>query len=199
MRHLSLTELEAGLDEIRRSPRDEGTVALIVRRPDVGEREVVSEAKLDVDQGLLGDGWYARGNPFRRGEPAQPEMQINIMNARAALLIAGERDRMPLAGDQLYIDLDLSLENLPAGTRLSIGSAVVEVTPPPHRGCKKFEKRFGADAVAFVNSELGKALNLRGINAKVVRSGVVRTGDVARKLRGDTATARGGTGCRMED
>ena len=115
------------------------------------------------------------------GEP-HPDMQLNIMNARVIALVAGSRDRWALAGDQLYIDLDLSADNLPAGTRLSIGSAIVEVTAVPHTGCGKFAARFGVDAVKFVNSPVGRQLNLRGINAKVIQPGTIRVGDVARKV-----------------
>ncbi len=112
---------------------------------------------------------------------ADPEMQLNIMNARVASLVADGPDRRELAGDQLYLDMDLSPDNLPPGTQLEIGGAVIEVTEPPHTGCRKFAARFGKDAVVFVNSGPGKKLNFRGINAKVVRSGDIRVGDVARK------------------
>ena len=115
---------------------------------------------------------------------ADPEMQLNIMNARVAALVADAPERRALAGDQLFLDLDLSDENLPPGTRLAIGDAIIEVTEPPHTGCRKFAERFGKDAVVFVNSGRGKQLNFRGINARVVRSGDIRVGDVARKLTG---------------
>jgi MOSC domain-containing protein YiiM len=110
-------------------------------------------------------------------------MQINIMNARATALVAGSKDRWPLAGDQLYVDLDLSGANLPPGTRLAIGSAVLEVTSQPHTGCAKFVARFGLDAMKFVNSPVGRELNLRGINAKVVTAGTIRVGDDVRVAR----------------
>jgi MOSC domain-containing protein YiiM len=109
-------------------------------------------------------------------------MQLNIMNARAIALVAGTKDRWPLAGDQLYIDLDLSDANLPPGTRLALGSAMIEVTAQPHTGCRKFKARFGRDALNFVNSAVGKELHLRGINAKVIWPGVIRVGDRARKI-----------------
>ena len=109
-------------------------------------------------------------------------MQLNIMNARVARLIAGSPERWPLAGDQLYIDMNLSDDNLPPGTRLSLGEAIIEVTAEPHLGCQKFKQRFGEAAMKFVNSDRGKILKLRGINAKIVRGGVIRSGDVARKL-----------------
>jgi len=171
--HLELAELEAGLDEIRRSPSAEGTVELIVRRPAVDEREVLAEAKLDTVAGLIGDERSGAGEPAR---------QITVMNARAVALIAHSGDRWPLAGDQLYVDFDLSEENIPPGTRLQVGTAILEVSVEPHRGCKKFAARYGLDALRFVNSEVGYALHLRGINATVVQSGAVRPGDPVRKL-----------------
>ncbi|HEY3042653.1 MAG TPA: hypothetical protein VGJ39_01430 [Vicinamibacterales bacterium] len=175
-RHLTLQELEAGLDEIRRAPKDCGVLRLIVRRPQVSAREVLEEGQLDPAGGLVGDRWGIRQ------DSADPETQINIMNARAIALVAHSTDRWALAGDQLFIDLDLSADNLPAGTRLGVGPAVVEITEPPHTGCGKFAARFGVDAVKFVNSPEGKRLRLRGLNAKVVTAGVIRVGDVARKL-----------------
>jgi hypothetical protein len=181
-RHLTTAELEAGLDHILASPRDEGRLELIVSRPAVDAREAQETGELDVEQGLVGDNWLERGSRHMPGGGADPDMQLNVMNARVAKLVAGGRERMPLAGDQLYLDLDLSDGNLPPGTRLAIGEAVIEVTEPPHTGCRKFAARFGKDAVVFVNSGRGKTLNFRGINARVVRSGTIRVGDVAKKL-----------------
>ena len=177
-----MEELEAGLDDIRRSPKDEGALELIVRRPSVGERESLAEGELDVVQGLVGDTWSTRGSRRSKDGLAHPEMQINVMNSRVIALVAQERERWHLAGDQLFVDLDLSGENLPPGTRLAVGSAVIEVTPEPHTGCEKFVSRFGVDAMKFVNSPLGRQLNLRGINAKVVQPGVIRVRDLAKKL-----------------
>lgn len=182
MRHLTTEELEAGLEEILRSPKDEGVLELIVRRPATDEREVLEEGELNVSEGLAGDSWKARPSSRTTDGGPHPEMQLNIMNARVIALVAQGRERWPLAGDQLFLDLDLSEENLPAGTRLEIGSAVIEVTPEPHTGCKKFVARFGLDAMKFVNSPEGRRLHLRGINAKVVRPGRVRVGEVARKV-----------------
>jgi MOSC domain-containing protein YiiM len=172
--HVDLSTLEAGIGEIRRSPAEVGTVELIVRRPAENEREVLSEAQLDTGEGMIGDGWLARDGDVWR--------QITVMNARSVALLAGSRDRWPLAGDQLYVDFDLSAENLPPGARVEVGAAILEVSDKPHRGCKKFSARYGLDALRFVNSRAGYALNLRGINARVVRSGVVRAGDTVRKL-----------------
>ena len=186
VRHLTMAELEAGLDDIRQSPKDEGALRLIVRRPRVGEREVLDEGALDLDEGLVGDTWRARA--VARAADGVPYLltQLNIMNARVIALVAGPQERWPLAGDQLFIDIDLSDDNMPAGTRLALGSAVIEVTEEPHTGCQKFLTRFGVDAVKFVNSHLGRRLHLRGVNARVVRSGVIRVGDAAKKLPAHT-------------
>jgi hypothetical protein len=182
IKHLTRDELEAGLDEIRRAPKDEGVLLLIVRRPRIEEREVLEEGELHLAEGLVGDSWKERRSSRTADGSPNPEMQLNIMNARVAALVAQDKDRWQLAGDQLYLDMDLSAANLPPGTRLEIGSAVIEVTPPPHTGCTKFVSRFGLDAMKFVNSAVGRELHLRGINARVVQPGVIRVGQVARKL-----------------
>ena len=182
-KHLSTDELEAGLDEIRRAPADEGTVALIVRRPAEGEREVLEQGTLDLAEGLVGDRWSAhRSSRTADGSP-NVDTQLTLMSARVVdLVAAGDRERWALAGDQLYVDLDISVANLPAGTRLALGSAVIEVTPEPHTGCAKFHARFGGDAHRFVNTKQHRHLHLRGVNAKVVQPGSVRGGDAIRKL-----------------
>jgi len=182
--HLTTAELEAGLDHVRRSPCDEGRFELIVRRPAVDEREILDVGVLDLEQGLVGDTWNVRGSTRTPDGGPHPDMQLNVINARAAALVAAHTDRRVLAGDQLHLDLDLSPANLPAGTRLALGSAVIEVTPQPHTGCKKFSARFGLDALRFVNSAEGKNLRLRGLNARVVVPGTVRTGDLVRKVTG---------------
>ena len=179
--HLPLTALEAGLDEIRLAPADSGRVELIVRRPVVEEREVLEEAELDPVEGLVGDNWRVKGSSSTADGTSNPDAQLTLMNARAAALIAQSQERWPLAGDQLYVDFDLSGENIPPGTRLAIGTAVVEVTDEPHTGCRKYLDRFGNDALKFVNSAIGRELNLRGINTRVVVGGVVRMGDAIRK------------------
>jgi hypothetical protein len=155
---------------------------LIVRRPAVNKREVIDNGFLDIDKGLAGDNWLTRGSSRTDNGRGHPEMQINVMNYRFAVLVAGHRDRAALAGDQLFVDLDLSRENLPPGTRLEIGTAIIEVTSIPHLGCKKFVERFGIEAMKFANSDFGRKHNLRGINAKVVQSGRVSLHDVVRKL-----------------
>ena len=179
--HRTKEELEAGLHEIFRAPREVGTLEMIVRRPAVDEREVVEEAQLDAFAGLVGDSWLSRGSRSTPDGKAHPDMQLNVMNARVVSLLASVREHWSLAGDQFYVDFDLSVENLPVGTRLAIGSAVIEVTAPPHTGCAKFAQRFGAEATRFVNSPMGKQFRFRGLNAKVVQPGVVRAGDAIKK------------------
>lgn len=176
--HPNREELDAGLGAVLASPKDSGTVAMIVRRPGVDEREVLDVAELVVGEGLAGDSYLARGS---RDGPADPQAQLNVMNSRSVdLCAAGDHDRWQLAGDQFLVDFDLSVENIPTGTRLAIGSAVIEVSAKPHNGCAKFRARFGEDAARWVNSR--KDLRLRGINAMVVEAGTVRAGDEIRKL-----------------
>ena len=179
--HPSRGELEAGLEEIRCSPQDAGTLDLIVARPAQSERTILDSGELDLFGGLAGDNWKTRGSRRTADGTAHPDMQLTIMNVRVALLVAQTPERRTLAGDQLYIDLDLCAENLPPGTELEIGEAVVVVTDLPHTGCKKFVQRFGVDAMKFVNSESGRKLNLRGINTRVVQPGRIAVGGVARK------------------
>lgn len=172
--HLTYDELEAGLPDIERSPRERGTLVMIVRRPLRGQREMLDVGTLDVDEGLVGDRWSV--GKRRRAE------QITLINSRLIALVAQTPQRWPLAGDQLYVDFDLSSAYLPAGSRIAIGAAEIEVSPEPHMGCRLFRERYGDDAQRFVNSEIGLARNLRGINAWVVKGGSVRVGDEVRAL-----------------
>lgn len=181
--HLSMTELEAGLDYVRQSPKDVGNLRMIVRRPQVDERELMQEAEITVEQGLAGDTWKARGSDHTPDGAANLEAQITIMNARIIELLAQTEDRWALAGDQLYADFDLSDDNIPPGTQLAIGTAIVEVSAVPHTGCKKFSARFGVEAMKFVNSPEGKRLHLRGINTRVVKAGLIRVGDAITKIQ----------------
>lgn len=181
-KHLTTEELEAGLENIRQAPKDNGNLDMIVRRPQTEEREVISEGRLDLVAGLEGDNWKTRGSGSTADKSAHPEMQITIMNSRLIDLVAQEKERWQLAGDQLFIDIDLSEENMPAGTKLSIGEAMLEITPPPHSGCKKFTARFGLEAMKFVNSPIGKELHLRGVNARVIQAGTIRVGDLVKKI-----------------
>ncbi len=177
--HLTTEKLTAGLDEVRRSPKEDGVLEMIVSRPGVNEREVLEEAELNAEVGLVGDSWSARGTATWTPHPS---MQIAIMNSRAAELVAQDKDRWPLAGDQLYIDWYLGPENLPPGTQFTLGSATLEVTNQPHVGCVKFVERFGQDAMDLVGSKVGRELNLRGIYTRVVQPGVVRVGDIANRV-----------------
>jgi hypothetical protein len=183
-RHPTTDQLESRLDSVRAAPSDTGSLALIVRRPAVDERELLEEGELHPDHGLVGDTWKDRGSSRTEDGSAHPDMQLNVMNARAAAMVADSDDvgRWALAGDQLYLDFDISATNAPPGTRLTIGEAIIEVTAEKHTGCKKFSARFGADAWRFVNSEVGMELKLRGVNARVVRPGTIRRGDAVRKV-----------------
>jgi hypothetical protein len=180
--YLTTEQLEAGLDTVRQSPKDVGTLEMIVRRPQVDAREVLEEGELDLEMGLVGDTWLERGSGRTADGSAHPDMQLNVINARLLDLVAQDKARWQLAGDQLVVDFDLSEANIPPGTQLAIGSAVIEVTAQPHTGCQKFVARFGREAMLFVNSPLGKQLHLRGINARVVQPGTIRTGDAVRKV-----------------
>jgi hypothetical protein len=182
MKHLTASELEAGLDEIARSPKGRGVVEMIVRRPRVGDREILQEGQLDLVEGLVGDSWQRRSSKRTNDGTPHPDMQLNLMSSRVVALVSQDKARWPLAGDQLFVDFDLSEPNVPAGTRLAIGSAVIEVTAEPHTGCAKFVERFGLDAMQFVNAPKHQALHLRGINARVVRPGALRVGDTITKL-----------------
>jgi hypothetical protein len=179
--HLTVEELEAGLAQIAQSPKDNGELKLIVRRPANGEREILEMGELDLVVGLLGDNWKTRGSPRTPDGLANPNSQVTIMNSRVIALVAREEQRWPLAGDQLYVDFDLSASNIPPGTQLAIGSAVLEVTAQPHTGCKKFAERFGVQSVEFMSLPEKKELQLRGINTKVARPGTIRVGDRVRK------------------
>ncbi len=178
MEHLDSVALDDGLGAIRAAPTDTGTLELIVARPTAGERQILEVATIDTELGLIGDNWRERGSRHTPDGSPEPERQLNVMSVRAAELVAQGLERVPLAGDQLFLDLDLSVANLPTGSLLAIGDvAVIEVTPPPHTGCAKFTQRFGLDAMRFVNSPVGKELRLRGLCARVVAPGVIRSGD----------------------
>ena len=181
MTHRTPEELDAGLAHVREAPSDDGELLLIVRRPREGEREVLGEGVLELESGLVGDDWGPRRD--RRSEDAATSVlaQLTIMNSRVLAVMAGPVERWPLAGDQLYADFDLSEDNLPAGTRLAVGEAVVEITAKPHTGCGKFIRRFGLAAQRWVNSEAGSKLRLRGVNTRIVTPGTIRVGDRLKK------------------
>jgi len=175
LRHLTTEEIEKNLAKVLESPNDNGVLELIVCRPQEDARVVLETGTLDPKNGLVGDCWLTYND-------GAVEAQIAIMNSRIIDLLAQGAERWKLAGDQLYIDLNLTDENLPAGTRLAIGSAILEVTKEPHNGCKKFVERFGLDAMKFVNSPVGKQYHLRGIYARVVQAGTIRRGDLVKKV-----------------
>ena len=182
--HRTTAELLDGLSNVAASPRDAGTLELIVARPVPGERLVLASGSLSVETGLDGDGWLLRGSRHTEDGSAEVGRQITIANARATELFAGPIDRWPLAGDQLYVDLDLSEENLPAGVRLLVGEmAQLEVSAAPHTGCAKFAERFGMDAARLANAPEGRRWNVRGINATVVVPGPIEVGDPVIPLR----------------
>jgi len=174
-----LEALNAGLPAVIASPKDDGRVELIVRRPAPGEREVIAGGELDPESGLAGDSWRTRKDI----SAGNPEAQVTLINTRAISLLAGAKDRWSLAGDQFYVDMDLSEDNLPPGTQLSIGTAVLRISTIPHTGCAKFDEWYGKDARNFVTSKEGLRLRLRGVYAMVTRAGMVKTGDALKKIR----------------
>ena len=182
VKHLSTPDLEAGLENIRNSPKDQSVLDLIVSRPEEDAREVMELADLDVAVGLVGDTWQNRPSTRSGDGKAHPDMQITLMNSRVANLVAQSKDRWPLSGDQLFADLDLSKANVPPGTRIAVGAAILEATDQPHTGCKKFAARFGADALKLIGSPDGRELQMRGINLKVVQSGEIKPGDLVKKI-----------------
>ena len=180
--HLDMNGLEAGIDYILDTPDDKGLVHMIVSRPETGIRKILKSASLDTIEGLIGDNWKDRGSSSTSDKSADPETQITIMNSRVIELIAQTNDRWKLAGDQLFIEIDISRNNLPPGSKLKVGSAVIEVSGKPHTGCQKFSQRFGLDALKFVSTPMGQELCFRGINARVMKSGIVTVGDVVNKV-----------------
>lgn len=181
--HVPRADLEGSFAHVLSSPRDEGELVLVVRRPAIGEREVLDVAELSPEAGLVGDSWAVRRKPETPDLAPHPDSQLTLMSTRVVALLAQHPERWPLAGDQLFVDLDLGAENVPAGTRLAVGEAVLEITSKPHLGCAKFAARFGRDALAFISAPERRALQLRGVYARVVRAGRVRRGEFVRKLQ----------------
>ena len=181
VKHVSMQALTAGLEHIRQSPAASGVLVLIVRRPQTDAREVLAVGELDLVEGLVGDNWKQRDSSQSADGSRDPDRQLTVTNARLMALVARQKQHWPPAGDQLFVDFDLSADNAAPGTRLSIGAAVIRITEPPHTGCKKFAVRYGLDALKFISSPVGKHLRLRGVNAKVIRPGTIRVGDVVKK------------------
>lgn len=179
---LSSEEVEIGVAEIKASPKDNGTLQMIVRRPETETREIINSGEISLINGLEGDNWKARGSSSTPDKSADPEAQITLMNSRVIDLLTKEKDLWNLAGDQLFVDMDLSIENLPPLSQIQIGSVILEISAKPHTGCKKFSGRFGVDALAFISTPLGKSLRMRGVNARVIQAGEIKVGDVARKV-----------------
>ena len=174
-------QLDAAIDHVVGAPSEVGTVELLVARPAIDERIVLDVAELRPGVGLVGDNYLERGSPRTADGRADPLAELNVMSARALAAVAGpDRRAWPPAGDQLIVDFDLSEANCPAGTRLAIGGALIEVTSKPHNGCAKFADRYGVDAARWVNSR--KDLHLRGICAVVIDAGTVSVGDEIRRV-----------------
>lgn len=177
--HLPTDAIEHAVAAAGRSPADVGTIEMIVARPGIGERTPLDEGHVDVGVGLAGDNYLERGNKYTPDGLAHPEAQLNLMNSRVVdVLAGGDRSRWSLAGDQFFVDIDVSVENLPVGTRLQLGTATIEVAAKPHNGCAKFSDRFGIDAARWVNQERHE--RRRGLNAMVVEPGTIRRGDPIR-------------------
>jgi hypothetical protein len=179
MDDVATTTFDAHLDQIRAAPTDNGRLELIVRRPAEGERELLDTGELDLELGLLGDRWAGRDV---RTNPVYLDAQLTLISTRLLAAVEPDQGRWPQAGDQLYVDMDLSIDNLPPGSRLAIGSAVIEISETPHTGCAKFSARFGSEALRWVNGPIGRAYRFRGLNARIVQAGVVQVGDTIRKV-----------------
>jgi hypothetical protein len=175
-------DFEPFLVGVRSAPADGGRVELLVRRPDREMRQLAGEVALDPALGVVGDNWSARPSSSTPDGAPDPETQVTIMSTRVLAAISPDRDRWPLAGDQVYVDADLSADNLPAGTHVALGSAILVISEKPHTGCAKFSARFGSDALRWINSPTGRELRMRGVNARIEQAGVVRVGDTLRKL-----------------
>lgn len=170
------------MDWVLAAPDTVGRVEALVVRPAVDQRVSHTQVMFSLEQGVIGDNWLTSCWKKLPGGESDPEVQVAIMNARMIEVLTRDRSRWPLAGDQLFVDFDLSVGNLAVGERLQVGATVLEITAEPHRGCSKFKKCFGPEAMAFVNSSLGDAHRLRGVYAKIVSAGEVRVGDDIRKV-----------------
>jgi hypothetical protein len=175
-------QLEQGMDKITVSPKNNGMLEMIVRRPETETREVINNGEITLTNGLEGDNWKARGSSHTVDNSADPEAQITLMNSRVIQSLAGNKENWQWAGDQLFVDMDLSIDNLPPHSKLQVGSVILQISATPHTGCKKFSSRFGIEALEFISTPLGKSLRLRGVNAKVIQAGHIQVGDVVKKV-----------------
>ncbi len=180
--NLTFDELMGAWADIDPSPTESGTVEMIVRRPETESREHIQEGELSTVDGLVGDNWLARGSSSTPDGSAHPEAQITLMSTRIIDIIAQDKDNWDLAGDQFFVDFDLSMDNLPTGSKIQVGSAILEISEKPHTGCAKFAKRYGASARKFVMTDEGKQARLRGVNARVIQAGTVKVNDIIKKL-----------------
>lgn len=182
MEYVTLSEIEQRLEWVLAAPAERGRVEALVVRPAVDQRESLERVMFSPQQGVVGDNWLTScWKKLPNGE-SDPDVQVAIMNARMIEVLTNDKSRWPLAGDQLFVDFDLSVNNLAVGDRLQVGAAVLEITAEPHRGCSKFKKRFGPDALAFVNSKQGDAHRLRGVYARIVSACEVGVGDAISKV-----------------
>jgi MOSC domain-containing protein YiiM len=183
-RHLTTPELEQTLPTVLASPRDVGRLEVIVVRPTADERQTPASILITPERGVEGDHWLSDFPTDPTHNEMHLDSQVSLMNARFLRQIAVEEEAVCLAGDNLVVDLDLSEENLPAGSRLAIGDAVtLEITATPHTGCTKLAARYGQESRAFMNNPRGTALHLRGRYARVLTAGTATIGDTVRKTQ----------------
>jgi hypothetical protein len=175
-------DLDQHLHHIRSAPREPGRLELIVARPAEDDRVIMTEGTLDPATGLAGDRWIRHRSRSTPDGSADPAVQLTLISTRVLAAIEPDQARWPLAGDQLYVDFDLSVEHLPAGARVAIGEVEVEVSAQPHTGCSKFSARFGSDALRWINNPTGRELRMRGANCRIIRGGTVRVGDSVSKV-----------------
>ena len=171
-RHLPMNELERLLSKLQ-PMRDRGTLSLIVSRGFMGKRNTPDRVTLTPDGGVPNDTWF-------REQPEKRVAQLSVMRIDVCRMFANGQDPA-IAGDNLLIDLDLSDENLPCGSQLRLGGALLEVTPEPHDGCLKFKQRFGADALRMTATH--RSQHLRGIYMKTIEAGEITVGDPIEVLR----------------
>ncbi|MEM7334639.1 MAG: MOSC domain-containing protein [Chloroflexota bacterium] len=179
---LDMTQLNEGIPVILESPKNNGRIDLITIRPATNERVLKDEVEISIENGVEGDNWKTRGSNSMPDKSSNPEAKITIMNSRVIKHITQSDSGWEWAGDQFFVEMDLSEENLPAGQQLQLGTAVLEVSAVPHTGCAKFVARFGKDAHKFVNNQYGRSQRFRGVNLKVIKGGTVKVGDTAQKI-----------------